>query len=450
MKTQDIVTYRKNLEDDEGINDNTQFRTDEEPEVLDTFTVEAQVPSGAFVFTTPTKPSRNNRKTGLNFNSFLMKTQDIVTYRKNLEDDEGVNDNTQFRTDEVPEVLDTFTVEAQVPSDAFVFTTPTKPSRKNRKAGEGESATASINTPEKTPKRKPAVQSDLVWPVDATKEFMNLKKIHPMTFGKKICLKLEELGSMPNLTWQLCRSKFLYMNSFFADKLLPVSGIHSGVKWPYYDSFLEIHDLPLDYQVVDSQDDGLGTDGATLWQDPKRVILLINLYKERYHLFKGTKSMIRHSTLYAEISGTLRMFDVAATVKQCQGKIKELESKFRQEYDKSRRTGAPPRSSQEQYLQRGKEVAEDSRQSRNRPRTGNSSKPSTKEKETAKNKIFVSKADEMKMQQIAAQKELAAELRLLRTGIEASSARRLPVLDSLAASIAKIANSKISDQSINN
>ncbi|KAK3917590.1 V-type ATP synthase alpha chain 1 [Frankliniella fusca] len=210
-----------------------------------------------------------------------------------------------------------------------------------------------------------------------------------------------------------------------------------------YDSFLEIHDLPLDYQVVDSQDDGLGTDGATLWQDPKRVILLINLYKERYHLFKGTKSMI-------QISGTLRMFDVAATVKQCQGKIKELESKFRQEYDKSRRTGAPPRSSQEQYLQRGKEVAEDSRQSRNRPRTGNSSKPSTKEKETAKNKIFVSKADEMKMQQIAAQKELAAELRLLRTGIEASSARRLPVLDSLAASIAKIANSKISDQSINN
>jgi len=48
--------------------------------------------------------------------------------------------------------------------------------------------------------------------------------------------------------WEVYRAKFHNMNSYFANSMLTTGGVTiSGVEWPYYRQFLDIHDIPLDF-----------------------------------------------------------------------------------------------------------------------------------------------------------------------------------------------------------
>jgi len=134
--------------------------------------------------------------------------------------------------------------------------------------GDG-STDAGTKTPRKTP-RKATVQNQLMWGTDATKAFVKLcvtfkeevqMESPPVEVWKKIFNELDQLGYIPHLTWQICRSKFNYMNTFFTGTLLPHNGILSGVKWPHYDQFCTIHDIPLGYMVPDVNIEGMKADG---------------------------------------------------------------------------------------------------------------------------------------------------------------------------------------------
>ncbi|KAJ1522443.1 hypothetical protein ONE63_001633 [Megalurothrips usitatus] len=228
--------------------------------------------------------------------------------------------------------------------------TTRSPAAKQKKNSEGKQQSPR-KTPRKTPtpRRKVAGQCHLVWPLSKTNAFLEecvtlkeevQKENVAVETWKKIAEKLTKREH--DVTWQQCRSKFVLMNQFFADSILPVNGILGGVQWPYYQCFLKIHDLPADYEIPVSVA-SLSASG-TLWQDDKTVLLLINIYKERYHLFKGSQSMIRHSSLYLEISTIMQMYEIRASGEQCKSKEKELEMKFRQEYDKKRKTGSAPSS----------------------------------------------------------------------------------------------------------
>ncbi|KAK3911455.1 Tryptophan 2-monooxygenase [Frankliniella fusca] len=408
---------------------------------------------------------------------------------------ETVNVDSEDNLDEQPNLVTEFDLVAErefisnansstaspakkTPTASTIEITPTtSPAKKKIRNGDG-STDAGTKTPRKTP-RKATVQNQLMWGTDATKAFVKLcvtfkeevqMESPPVEVWKKIFNELDQLGYIPHLTWQICRSKFNYMNTFFTGTLLPNNGILSGVKWSHYDQFCTIHDIPLGYMVPDVNKEGMKADGATLWNDPDRCKMLIHQYRERYHIFKGSKSMVRHSTLYSEISGTLNMFEVPCNAKQCESKIKELEGKFRCEYDKSRKTGAAPSSwpyykdmleiyggnstleprfaytvgsSQDKFLQKGKEVQEVPSTSRTRqPPAYGSSRAHSKER-GPKAKVYNNKTDELKERQVTAQETIANEMMLLRTGIEVSTARRMPAIESLAASVAKLVNAEV-------
>lgn len=52
------------------------------------------------------------------------------------------------------------------------------------------------------------------------------------------------------IKWDVCRDKFCQMKEFFLSTLLPLEGYLSGKKWPYYDTFCDLYDIPCEYHSV--------------------------------------------------------------------------------------------------------------------------------------------------------------------------------------------------------
>ncbi|KAJ1528186.1 hypothetical protein ONE63_008098 [Megalurothrips usitatus] len=354
-------------------------------------------------------------------------------------------------------------------TSSFILTPTCSPASKKTKNDKVEHDTTR-STPRKTPKRKAPGQCHLVWSVSDTDKFLKQCIIFKTDVQKDnppldVWKKIESNISDGTSTWQQYRSKFYNMNKFFFDTMMPVNGVLGGVKWPHYDDFLEIHDFPPDY-VPPVVANGLLVDGNKIWEKDT-VTMLINLYKERYSVFKGSKSTIRHTTLYAEIAGTLNQYDVQVSGKQCQSKIKDLESIFRKEYDASRRTGAAPSEweffgpmkniyegnasleatyaysvggNKPMYTCKGKEVEEEERGARRRPSLKQAPEPIPDKGQAAKKRpIYTSQNTLLQERQVAAREDLTRELRLMRTNMELSSARRLNLMESLVNSVSKLA-----------
>lgn len=91
---------------------------------------------------------------------------------------------------------------------------------------------------------------------------------------KQIVTDMKEVHGA--ITWQLCRDRFERMNNYFLETLLPVQGMLGGMLWPYYESFLKLHDIPNDFfdlvtsfggddeDLVDTGDDEDGADSGIL------------------------------------------------------------------------------------------------------------------------------------------------------------------------------------------
>ena len=82
-----------------------------------------------------------------------------------------------------------------------------------------------------------------------------------------------------NCNWQVCRDKFDGLNSFFSKTLLPLNGVIGDIKWPHYDSFCQLHDIPLDY---DLQNDVVVEDGQEMsisnTPTKKGILLLLHWF----------------------------------------------------------------------------------------------------------------------------------------------------------------------------
>ena len=50
--------------------------------------------------------------------------------------------------------------------------------------------------------------------------------------------------------WDVCRDKFIQMRDLFLETLLPVEGYMAGQKWPYYDEFCTLYDIPYEFHSI--------------------------------------------------------------------------------------------------------------------------------------------------------------------------------------------------------
>ncbi|KAK3929405.1 Zinc finger and SCAN domain-containing protein 29 [Frankliniella fusca] len=224
-----------------------------------------------------------------------------------------------------------------------------------------------LKTPQKTPRKKPCgtpsprslvqgrtptrrnicSQADLVWPPSRVqmllkeclikKEKVQQESI-PVTTWKDIAKAMKEKGEQ-HVTWELCRGKFFSLCEYFSEKLLYTGGIVGGVKAPYYDLMCQIHDIPVDFVMPSNA--AQTSSHKKLWDDAT-IRLLISLYKSKELYFNGTKSHVRHATLFSEISAAMGPHGVSLTGKQCGDKFRDLKVRYRIEYDESHRTGAAP------------------------------------------------------------------------------------------------------------
>jgi len=106
-----------------------------------------------------------------------------------------------------------------------------------------QSPTVKKTTPRKVPKSK------LVWQVEVVEDFVKLcvKKKAELR-GERIPLKtwkdIAEDLNVPGVNWQTCRDKYDIMKQIFVDTLIPLVGTMAGIKWPYYDGFCDIFEVP--------------------------------------------------------------------------------------------------------------------------------------------------------------------------------------------------------------
>jgi len=70
--------------------------------------------------------------------------------------------------------------------------------------------------------------------------------------------------------------------------------------------------------------------------------LLLNGYKLRVPLFKGTYSHVRHITLFKEIAQDMTHFNYTFNGTQCKDKFNDLKDQFFKEYDGQGKTGQAP------------------------------------------------------------------------------------------------------------
>lgn len=163
----------------------------------------------------------------------------------------------------------------------------------------------------------------------------------PQRVFKDISDELKSKGF--NMNPSVCRDKFTQMNDFFTG-VLPSGGFMSGFKWPHYDNFCELHDIPFDFILPVNQESlAYEPAGNVIWTEPA-VFLLLSEYHAKKNQFDNTKSPIRHQLLFNEISDTMNNFLIPVSTKQCLDQMNVLKIKFRQEYDRLnvRNTGQPP------------------------------------------------------------------------------------------------------------
>lgn len=105
-----------------------------------------------------------------------------------------------------------------------------------------------------TPKRKVAAAL-LIWEEEFTKAFVEECKILkaetqkdeiPNKVWKDIAAIMTAKHSK-TMAWEVYRAKFHQMNNYFGNSMLPAGGWMGEMKWPYYDLFCDIHDVPIDF-----------------------------------------------------------------------------------------------------------------------------------------------------------------------------------------------------------
>lgn len=109
-----------------------------------------------------------------------------------------------------------------------------------------------------TPKRKVA-QKNLVWAVEDLNLFVKkcvekkerLCEDHvPLAVWKEI----SEGVNNPDLSWKVCQIKFNSMKKYFFDTLIPLEGFMGGSKWPHYENFCEIFEVPANVHSILADD----------------------------------------------------------------------------------------------------------------------------------------------------------------------------------------------------
>ncbi|KAK3920820.1 Zinc finger and SCAN domain-containing protein 29 [Frankliniella fusca] len=230
--------------------------------------------------------------------------------------------------------------------------TPQKTPRKQRPGGGSGAATNGNSSPrniavKRTPKRNLCSQTDLVWPPARVqllladclikKDKVQQENI-PVSTWKEIAKALKDSGEA--VSWEVCRGKFHSLSDYFSERLLNTSGVVGGVKVPYYELLCQIYDVPVSFEIPPEVTDQTSS-SSKLWDDAG-INLLLSLYKARQDAFNGTKSCVRHTTLFREISAAMVPFKIYVTGKQCGDKFNELKKRYHLEYDESHRTGASP------------------------------------------------------------------------------------------------------------
>lgn len=91
-----------------------------------------------------------------------------------------------------------------------------------------------------------------MWPMDVTLRFVEecVKKKELVQDDDAPLKVWKDLSAFVPYNWKTCKNKFHTMNQFFCNSLLKCKGVFNGVKWPYYDMFCDIHDLPNDVCIV--------------------------------------------------------------------------------------------------------------------------------------------------------------------------------------------------------
>lgn len=196
--------------------------------------------------------------------------------------------------------------------------------------------------------------------------------------------------------------------------------------------------------------------GNSIWSN-EAVELLVQLYKAKQSLFNGTESHVRHDLLYRDMAESMTQFGYNYTGKQCKNKFCDLKSRFMQEYDMARKTGAAP-SMWEWYgvmegLFQGTATLEPpflfssgtGYDVRGRPSTSRELIPGTrtrkssdyepvkehhhgKAKDGAKKPVFKSRMLEMQERQMDQREEFIGEMRLMRQTYDTTSAEQLHLL----------------------
>lgn len=201
--------------------------------------------------------------------------------------------------------------------------------------------------------------------------------------------------------------------------------------------------------------------GSKLWADDNRVLLLICEYGLRKHKFESTKSCIKHDLLFAEISCAFSEFGIQITRIQCKNKMTSVINIFRRLYDRSRATGQPPEKwpffakmselmkdcanleppyavsvgrKELTFTAKGVVQLDIPRSTRTRPVPVQAQAPS-QGKEKVKKPSHQSWLRDLQERNYEKKAELVEEFRLMREDLNARSAERMVVMESIAESI---------------
>ncbi|XP_052130065.1 uncharacterized protein LOC127751089 [Frankliniella occidentalis] len=316
---------------------------------------------------------------------------------------------------------------------------------------------------QRTPKRKQS-KSSLQWDSEETTAFVQLCVLNKErlvvsnisnTTWKDLATGLQLFNV--EKSWQLCRDKFQQMHSFFEGTLLPCGGILGSRKWTHYEDFCQLFDIPEDYHVVmssaneaaDSTVAASSSQGGRLWTK-ERVLSLISSYKDRAAHFLGSKSVMRHNVLWAQISKEVSAAaNEAISWKQCRDHMSVLKQKMHDEHLKIRNTGQSPSKweyldamldifggtasisapfsfgagTAESYRARDEEVREKPRSTRTRepdPNVSNSKKGTGAQRKL----VFKNRVQELQEIQVEQKDKLLSEVQRLRLIMEDTKEER--------------------------
>lgn len=136
-----------------------------------------------------------------------------------------------------------------------------------------------LKSPLKTnsPRKRKVPKTHLNWNTEMTDAFLSecalqkkdvQKDNIPINAWKLISAGMEENRKI-TVGWNHCRDKFTQMNEFFRS-MLPSEGFIAGKKWPFYERFCGLFDIPTEYQslLMLSAEDGDGEEDDDGDADP--------------------------------------------------------------------------------------------------------------------------------------------------------------------------------------